>query len=77
MLHLAIVALDPALVKYFLTCGANVHERASGKFFTPDDQKNGRVNKLNQEMALLPDETNYVCLSYFGEYPLRFVCFFK
>lgn len=69
---MAIVSEDPALVKYFLTCGGDVHQRASGKFFTPDDQKSGRVNTLVDESALLPLETNYIGLSYFGEYPLSF-----
>jgi len=69
---MAIVSEDPALTKYFLACGANVHQRASGKFFTPDDQKSSRVNNLEQEAALLSIETNYECLSYFGEYPLSF-----
>ena len=64
---MAIVGEDPALVKYFLGCGANVHQRASGKFFTPDDQKSSRVNNLEQEAALQAIETNYECLSYFGE----------
>ena len=72
VLHMAIVSEDPGLVKYFLQCGANVHERAHGKFFTPDDQKSGRLNTLSQEAPILPVDTNYVCLSYFGEYPLSF-----
>lgn len=69
---MAVVSEDPALLKYFLSCGADVHSRASGKFFTPDDQKSGRVNTAEQEEALVPVETNYVGLSYFGEYPLSF-----
>ena len=69
MLHLAIVNEDPDLVKHFLACSANVHQRASGKFFTPDDQKNARIDRVDQEAAQLPVDTNYQCLSYFGEYP--------
>lgn len=72
VLHMAVVSEDPALVKILLSCGADVHVRATGKFFTPDDQKSGRVNTPEQEEALLPLETNYVGLSYFGEYPLSF-----
>ena len=58
-LHMAIVAENPCLVKYLLVCGADVHQRCTGKFFTVDDQKQKRVDYLENEHPSLPVETNY------------------
>ena len=41
-LHLAIVNNDVAMVRRLVTCGANVNQRASGRFFLPEDQKQQR-----------------------------------
>lgn len=71
-LHMGIVAENPSLVKYLLVCGADVHQRCTGKFFTCDDQKPKRVDHLENEHPSLPVNTNYKGYSYFGEYPLSF-----
>jgi transient receptor potential cation channel subfamily V protein 6 len=33
---------DFEMVKLLVTAGANVNQRATGRFFLPEDQKNGR-----------------------------------
>jgi transient receptor potential cation channel subfamily V protein 5 len=71
-LHMAIVAENVSLVSYLLQCGANVHQRCTGKFFCCDDQKPFRVDYLEAEHPSLPVNTNYKGYSYFGEYPLSF-----
>lgn len=71
-LHMAIVAENPYLVKYLLMQGADVHQRCSGKFFTCDDQKQKRVDHLENEHPSLPIQTNYKGYAYFGEYALSF-----
>lgn len=71
-LHMAIVNEDPCMVKYLLLHGADVHQRCCGKFFYPDDQKNGLQDVLTQEYPVTPLRTNYAGYSYFGEYPLSF-----
>jgi len=43
-LHLAIVKNDVAMVKRLVECGADVNQRASGRFFLPDDQKQLRTD---------------------------------
>jgi transient receptor potential cation channel subfamily V protein 5 len=71
-LHIAIVNEDPAMVKYCLLKGADVHQKACGKFFCPDDQKDNSSNSLTQESPIFSEKTNYAGKSYFGEYPLSF-----
>ncbi|CAM6055221.1 unnamed protein product, partial [Sphagnum tenellum] len=71
-LHMAIVNEDPPTVKFLLLNGADVHQRCCGAFFTPDDQKSGRVNDPKSEAPRLPVKTDYKGYSYFGEYPLSF-----
>lgn len=71
-LHLAIVNEDPYMVQFLLNCGADVNERACGRFFMPDDQKDHRQNLDHNELPALPIKTNYACYSYFGEYPICF-----
>jgi len=38
-LHLAVVNNDMAMVRRLVACGASVNQRASGRFFLPEDQK--------------------------------------
>jgi ankyrin repeat protein len=71
-LHMAIVNEDPNMVKYLLSHNVNIHQRACGRFFWPDDKKQKRQESLYKEFPLLPLETNYAGLSYYGEYPLSF-----
>ena len=71
-LHMAIVSEDPAMVKFLLVHGADVHQRCCGKFFCPDDQKNSQDNSTKQEMPIFSVNTNYMSYAYFGEYPLSF-----
>ncbi len=71
-LHMAIVNEDPSMVKFLLKHGADVYQRAVGKFFCCDDQKSGRVDSILQENPILPTQTNYMGMSYYGEYPLSF-----
>ncbi|KAI3383722.1 hypothetical protein SNEBB_005561 [Seison nebaliae] len=72
LLHIAIVNEDPVIVKYLLDNGANVKQRASGIFFTPTDQRKRKQISLTQEEYVLPINTDYDGLGYFGEYPLSF-----
>ncbi len=74
---MAIVAEDLSMVKFLLLCGADVHQRCCGNFFRPDDQKNKAVDSVEQECPLLPIQSNYAGLSYFGEYPLSFAAVTK
>ena len=41
-LHLAIVYGDFEMVKLLVENGTNVNQRATGRFFLPEDQKKGR-----------------------------------
>ncbi|KAL4226497.1 hypothetical protein ACF0H5_014482 [Mactra antiquata] len=64
-LHLATVYGDFESVKLLVSNGAYVNQRATGRFFLPEDQKNGRTN-----------QTNYQGYAYYGEYPLAFAACF-
>lgn len=64
-LHLAVVYGDFESVKLLVSNGANVNQRATGRFFLPDDQKTGRKK-----------ETTYKGFAYYGEYPLAFATWF-
>lgn len=72
ILHIAIVNEDPAMVKFLLDNGADVHERACGNFFCPDDQKSSRMDTYDHEWIDVTEKTNYEGHVYFGEYPLSF-----
>ena len=71
-LHMAIVNENPNMVKFLLLYNVDMHQRCSGKFFCPNDQKNKRQESLWNEYPTLPVETNYSGFSYYGEYPLSF-----
>jgi len=58
------------MAKMLLQHGADVHQRACGKFFCPEDQKAERIDNLLSEYASLPSETDYSGYFYYGEYPL-------
>ncbi|XP_076469164.1 uncharacterized protein LOC143299692 [Babylonia areolata] len=60
-LHIAVILGDMEAVQLLVKNGANVHQRATGRFFLPEDQKNKPVK-----------ETNYSGYCYYGEYPLAF-----
>ncbi|XP_015113210.1 transient receptor potential cation channel subfamily V member 5 [Diachasma alloeum] len=72
VLHIAIVNEDPAMVKYLLDSGADVHERCFGNFMCPEDQKASRTDSLDHEWPSVTPETNYDGYVYWGEYPLSF-----
>ncbi|PVD21847.1 hypothetical protein C0Q70_17649 [Pomacea canaliculata] len=72
ILHIAIVNEDPAMVKFLLDNGADVHARACGNFFCPDDQKDSRTDSLDHEWVSVCENTNYEGFVYWGEYPLSF-----
>ncbi|XP_034948098.1 transient receptor potential cation channel subfamily V member 5 [Chelonus insularis] len=72
VLHIAIVNEDPAMVKFLLDSGANVHERCVGNFMCPEDQKASRTDSLEHEWPCVSVETNYDGYVYWGEYPLSF-----
>ncbi|XP_022322068.1 transient receptor potential cation channel subfamily V member 5-like isoform X8 [Crassostrea virginica] len=72
ILHIAIVNEDPAMVKFLLDNGADVHERACGNFFCPDDQKSSRMDTYDHEWVYVTEKTNYEGHVYLGEYPLSF-----
>lgn len=59
MLHIAIVNEDPAMVKYLLDSGADVHERCFGNFMCPEDQKASRLDSQEHEWVTVAPETNY------------------
>jgi len=59
VLHLAIVNEDPQTVKFFLDNGANVNERCTGAFMSPEDQKVSRMDSLDQEHVICDTKTNY------------------
>jgi len=59
VLHIAIVNEDPRMVKYFLDNGANVNERCTGAFMSPEDQKSSRMDSLEQEHVICDTNTNY------------------
>ena len=69
---MAIVSEDLTMVRFLLIKGADVHQRACGKFFCPEDQKNSLENVLSSEIPIFPVKTNYIGDAYFGEYPLSF-----
>lgn len=51
-LHLAIVYGDFEMVRLLVENGANVCQRATGRFFLPEDQKKGRKTTTNYEGKL-------------------------
>jgi len=59
-LHLAIAYSNNELVNDLIDAGADVHQRAIGRFFLPRDQQSNNPAK----------QTDYEGLAYFGEYPL-------
>ncbi|XP_033231700.1 transient receptor potential cation channel subfamily V member 5 [Belonocnema kinseyi] len=72
VLHIAIVNEDPAMVKFLLDSGADVHERCFGNFMCPEDQKASRYDSVEHEWVSVAPETNYDGYVYWGEYPLSF-----
>lgn len=64
-LHLATVYGDFESVKLLVSNGAYVNQRATGRFFLPEDQKNTRTK-----------QTNYEGYAYYGEYSLAFAACF-
>lgn len=59
-LHLAIAYSNNELVSDLIDAGANIHQRAIGRFFLPKDQQSNTPAKT----------TDYEGLAYLGEYPL-------
>jgi ankyrin repeat protein len=59
-LHLAIAYSNNELVNDLIDAGADVNQRAIGRFFLPRDQQSNNPAK----------QTDYEGLAYFGEYPL-------
>jgi transient receptor potential cation channel subfamily V member 5 len=72
VLHIAIVNEDPAMVKFLLDAGSNIHERCCGTFMSPEDQKGTRYDIIEQEPVCVNPITNYDGYVYWGEYPLSF-----
>ena len=71
-LHMAIINEDVNAVLYLINMNADLHQRCTGRFFCPDDQKDGQYESLTSEHPALPVKTNYQGFSYYGEYPLSF-----
>lgn len=59
VLHIAIVNEDPAMVKFLLDSGADVHERCFGSFMCPEDQKASRFDSMEHEWVCVTPETDY------------------
>lgn len=72
VLHIAIVNEDPAMVKFLLDAGSEIHERCCGTFMSPEDQKGTRYDIIEQEPVCVNPITNYEGYVYWGEYPLSF-----
>ena len=51
-LHIAIVFGNLAAVKLLIEKGADVNQRATGRFFLPEDQKKSRSRETNYEGKL-------------------------
>ncbi|XP_041349921.1 transient receptor potential cation channel subfamily V member 5-like [Gigantopelta aegis] len=65
-LHIAIVFNRFDAVKELISHKADINQRATGRFFLPEDQKKGKTNN-----------TNYEGDAYYGEYPLAFAASFN
>ena len=46
-LHIAVILGDLDAVQLLLKNKANIHQRATGRFFLPEDQKNNPVKETN------------------------------
>ena len=46
-LHIAVILGDLEAVQLLLKNGANINQRATGRFFLPEDQKNNPVKETN------------------------------
>ena len=71
-LHLAISNEDAEMVRLLISKRANIHARCFGSMFGPEDQKLRRKDIFTSEFPIVPEETSYEGLSYYGEYPLTF-----
>lgn len=58
-LHMAIVNENQHMVHILCKNGADIHERAYGAFFCPEDQRKSRKDRAGKETIVLTDETNY------------------
>ena len=58
-LHMAIVNENQEMVHFLCKHGADIHERAYGAFFCPEDQRQSRKDVSSQEEIVLAEETNY------------------
>ena len=56
---MAIVNENQGMVHFLCKKGADIHERAYGAFFCPEDQKLSRKDVSTQEGIVLNDNTNY------------------
>lgn len=61
-MHIAIIFGNFEAVKLLVENGANINERASGRFFLPEDQKKGRTKNTNYEG--LYDKCHVLSLKY-------------
>ena len=50
-LHLSIAYKNDELTELLLSLGADVNQRATGNFFLPEDQQNGRLHKKPTNFA--------------------------
>ena len=58
-LHMAIVNENQEMVHFLCKHSADIHERAYGAFFCPEDQRLSRKDTSNQEGIILDDKTDY------------------
>ncbi len=70
VLHIAIAQENQLMLHFLLSNQVNVHIRACGSFFLPTDQILKCANEISSEMPIVPVETDYQGLVYYGEYPL-------
>ena len=59
VLHMAIANEDPQMVRFLISQGVGVQERASGALFSPSDQKVSRRDITNDLAVEVQTPTNY------------------
>ena len=57
--HMAIVNRQFHMLHILCCHGADIHERAYGAFFCPEDQRNDRSDEKDHEGVILNEDTNY------------------
>ncbi len=70
VMHIAIAQENQLMLHFLLAHQVDLHIRACGSFFSPTDQMLKRVHDIGSELPIVPVQTDYKGLAYYGEYPL-------